>query len=225
MYLVRGRIKLPDTSTETGAYILGVLWGTCSRNIEGYLIRHRTPWFVNCVKEYMQIPNSPYILTARTGDQTILKITKKPFVRQIDHLLIKQGWQPRNAAKRSYPYKNIDDKGFVRAWIELRSSIDIARIGTKRIATPRIRIYGNEELIEKINTVLSAGTGLKPRTLQKTTNEITKALYYCGSSAQNVYDWLYTGPALYCADVRENFERYCFKATKNRGEFKAGGRN
>ncbi len=210
MYHIRKSIQIPDTSTETGAYVLGVLWGTCSRNIEGYLIRHRIPWFVKCVKEYMQIPNSPYLLDARTGDQTILKITRKSIVKQIDRLLLKRGWQPRNAAERSYPCGDIHDKGFIRAWIELHSSIDIARIGTKRIATPRIRIYGNEELIEKINTVLSAETGLKLRMLQKTTNETTKALYYCGSSAQTVYGWLYTEPALYCAEVRENFEKILF---------------
>lgn len=200
-----------DVSTELGAYILGILWGIGSRNEEGYLIRHRNSWFLECAKNYLQIPNACFMLDARTGKQTVLKIRRALYVDRIDQLLLTHGWQPRNAFERPYPRDNINDRGFIRAWVELHSSIDIAHIGRKRNPTPRLRVYGNEHMMRDMNLVISAATGLKPRTLQKTANEITKALYYHGSSVRVVYDWLYSEPVLCCVQVCDLFEMTLFR--------------
>jgi len=67
----------------------------------------------------------------------------------------------------------------------------------------RLRIYGNAELMEGINLVLAAACGLQPRKLQKTTNLITKALYYQGKSVSPVLFWLYEGASLFNPLVKE----------------------
>ena len=45
-----------DTSTDTGAYILGILWGTMSIGEKGFWIRHRDPWFVDSVRDHLASP-------------------------------------------------------------------------------------------------------------------------------------------------------------------------
>ncbi|OPX84589.1 MAG: hypothetical protein A4E53_03847 [Pelotomaculum sp. PtaB.Bin104] len=97
-------------------------------------------------------------------------------------------------------------RGFIRAWVELHSSIDVARIGQKKAPTPRLRIYGNRLLMEEMNHIISAGTGVSVRALQKTANETTVGLYYVGRSFRTVFQWLYDGASLYNPVVREKFQ-------------------
>jgi hypothetical protein len=48
-----------------------------------------------------------------------------------------------------------------------------------------------------MNFAISSATRLTPRRLQPTTNEITKALYYHGTSVATVARWLYEGAELW----------------------------
>ena len=93
-----------------------------------------------------------------------------------------------------------------RTTVELHSSADVFRIGSKRLPTPRLRIYGNQLLMEEMNRVISAGAEVPLRTPQKTANETTVGLYYCGSSFGVVFQWLYDGASLYNPAVREKFQ-------------------
>lgn len=67
-------------------------------------------------------------------------------------------------------------------------------------------MYGNRVLMEDINRIIAAGTGLPLRAMQKTANETTVALYYYGKSFRTVVDWLYAGADLYNQAVRARFE-------------------
>jgi hypothetical protein len=117
-----------------------------------------------------------------------LKITRSAEVAAIKTLLERHGWTPRKAPERPYPHGPLDDRGFVRAWVELHGSADIAHIGRKRGPAPRLRVYGNRVLMEDINRIIAAGTGLPLRAMQKTANETTVALYYYGKSFRTVVD-------------------------------------
>jgi len=198
-----GPIRSLDTSTDAGAYVLGTLWGLVSLNEDGYWLRHRNKWYIDLVREQLSITAEGHASYSTTGVQYRLKITRAADVATVRQILMQHNWAPRNAPKRPYPLDPLNDKGFVRAWVELHSSIDVARTGRNRVSLPRLRIYGNRILLEEMNQVIAAGTGLPPRTLQKTANEATKALYYTGKSCREVLTWLYIGAELYNDAVKE----------------------
>lgn len=109
-----------------------------------------------------------------------LRIARAAEVGFMKELLENHGWVLRNTPEKPYPYGVINGRGFVRAWVELRSSADIARPGQRRRPTPRLRIYGNWSLIDGINRVIAAETKLGLRKPQRTPKETTVALYYTG---------------------------------------------
>ncbi|GEA15370.1 hypothetical protein E308F_16140 [Moorella sp. E308F] len=198
--------KIFDPTTDLGAYILGILWGAFSISDEGYWLRHRDRWYIEVVKQYFRIASCGHESHSNTGTQWRLKITRAADVAAVKTILERYGWTPRKAPERPYPHGPLDDRGFVRAWVELHGSADVTRIGRKRTLTPRLRVYGNRVLMDDINRVIATGTGLPLRTLQKTVNEATVALYYYGKSFRTVVDWLYAGAELYNLLVRARFE-------------------
>lgn len=194
--------KIFRSTTDLGAYILGILWGALSISDEGYWLRHRDRWYIDAVKQHLGIPARGHESHSNTGGQWRLKITRSADVAAIKTLLEHNGWTHRKALERPYPRGPLDDRGFVRAWVELHGSADVARTGRKREPTPRLRVYGNRLLMEKINHIITANTGLPMRALQKTTNETTVALYYYGKSFRAVVDWLYAGAEIYNSAMR-----------------------
>ncbi|WP_165859226.1 hypothetical protein [Desulfofundulus salinus] len=206
-----GPVMTLDTTTDAGAYVLGILWGTASTSGEGYWVRHRDRWYVDVVREYLGVTAEGHESYSRTGNQWRLKITRAVDVAAVRNLLERHRWVPRKAPERPYPSGNIDDRGFVRAWVELHSSADVARTGRKRAPTPRLRVYGSRLLMEEVNLVITAGTGVSLRTLQKTENDTTAVLYYAGKSFRVVVDWLYAGAELYNPIVREKIEEVISK--------------
>lgn len=194
-----------DITTDTGAYILGILWGILSKVEEQYIVRHKDIFFLSLLKEHLEIESSIQKRYSPTDTQYRLKISRGSYIKSIDALLTSQGWTSRNNKKRPYPSGPVNDKGFIRAWIELHSSADIHRTGRKRIPMPRLRIYGNMYLITEINDIISANTNLNQREIQKTSNKTTKALYYVSKSFQTVFDWLYKDFEIYNPIAREHF--------------------
>lgn len=198
-----------DCRTDTGAYILGVLWGTMSEWEDGFWLRHRDRFFLSAVRDYMKIGTGIQVIASRSGPQYRIKIVRKKTVEEMCTLLHGYGWKPRNAAERTYPNGEINHRGFIRAWVELHATADI-RQSKNRNGTyspqKRLRIYGNWLLLEDINRILCSETGLKPRRLQNTQNQITKALYFQGASITSVLEWLYEGAEIWNPAVRERME-------------------
>lgn len=153
---------------------------------------------------------------SRTGYQWRLKITRAADVAVVWNLLERHDWNPRKAPGRAYPSGNIDNKGFVRAWVELHGSADVARTGRTRTPTPRLRIYGSLPLLEEMNRVIAIETGLPPRKPQlvATGTGETWCLYYTGKSFRAVVDWLYAGVEMYNPVAREKFGEV-FRQTRN----------
>lgn len=185
-----------DTKTDLGAYLLGILWGTMSVSKEGYLVTHRDPFFIETIRNHLRLSAKGF--RTRGGVQLRLKILTKRGIATIENMILPHGWKPRKKKERPYPSGSIDDRGFVRAWVELHSTADFRSTGRKGYSRQhRLRVYGNLALLEKMNVVISSATGLNPRRLQPTTNEITKAIYYHGSSVATVVSWLYDGAELW----------------------------
>ena len=213
-----GPVKILDTGTDAGAYVLGIIWGTASTSGEGYWVRHRDRWYVDVVREHLGITAEGHESYSRTGNQWRLKVTRAADVAAVRNLLEHHGWVPRKSRERPYPSGHLDDKGFVRAWVELHSSADVARTGRKRKPTPRLRVYGSQPLLDELNRVVTAGAGLPPRKLQRvaTGTGETWCLYYTGRSFRAVVEWLYAGAELYNPAVRERFENFALSVNRLR---------
>ncbi|MCI5678710.1 MAG: hypothetical protein MR278_01805 [Bacteroidales bacterium] len=91
------------------------------------------------------------------------------------------------------PPENIPDKaGFCRAYIEIHGLLDLrnAKNGSgNRIKALRLRIYGNETILQFINQQLPA----KPKKLQriKKENGETSAIYFQGKAEiKNIFQWI-----------------------------------
>lgn len=193
-----------EPTTDSGAYILGILWGICSpMGDDGYWLRHRNPLYIQAVREHLGLSTLPHLVESRTGPQVRLKIVRRSEVALLAAILQSHGWAPRQALQRPYPAGVIDDRGFVRAWVELHASADVARIGRHRTETPRLRIYGNWDMLDEVNRVIASGSGLTTRAVQRTGNISTKALYYQGRSYQAVAEWLYSNCEMSNPTARE----------------------
>lgn len=183
---------------------------------EGYWVRHRNRWYVDVVRKHLGITAEGHESYSRTGNQWLLKITRAADEAAVKNLLERHDWNPTKAPERVYPSRNIDDIGFVRAWVELHGSANVARTGRKRMPTPKLRIYGSLPLLAEINRVIGVGTGLPPRKPQLVATGAgeTWCLYYTGKSSRAVVDWLYAGVEPYNPVVRERFGEM-FRQTGN----------
>jgi hypothetical protein len=120
------------------------------------------------------------------------KIQKEKEVLKLETFLKDLGWTSRQAEIRIYPeFGKLDDKAFIRAWCFLHSGLDTVKatrpIGTRKL---RLRIYGNKEILSTINQIIANNVDVNVMKLQKASNEITKVLYYQGTSAIKVCEWL-----------------------------------
>lgn len=186
-----------DTTTDTGGYLLGILWGSMSVHAKEYWVSHRDPFFIQTIREHLHISAEGY---APKADQMRLKISRKADIDTIEGLIIPHGWRRRTAAERPYPSGNVHHRGFIRAWVELHSTADFRSVRRRGrlYRQRRLIIYGNWSLLEEMNYIISSATGLIPRTLQHIKkNDITKALYYHASSVAIVVSWLYEGAELW----------------------------
>ena len=176
--------------SEQGSYLLGVLWGGIGCAGDGtYWLRHQDRWYVDFVRDSLEISREAHMVRLDSGPQWRLRITRPEDVIRLNGLFATYGWSPRRSEVRSYPAGRLHDRAFIRAWAELHGSADIADSHGRR--TPRLRIYGNRALVETINHTVSGYTGLPLRRVQRTGNETTKALYYLGKTMFRVLDTLY----------------------------------
>ncbi len=187
----------PDTESESqfwpgeqGSYLLGVLWGAIGCAGDGtYWLRHQDRWYVDFVRDSLLISQQARLVRMDSRPQWRLRITKSGDVARLNRLFATYGWSPRRSEVRWYPNGHLHDRAFIRAWVELHGSADVAVSHGRK--TPRLRIYGNVALVETINHTLSRNTGLPLRRVQRTGNETTKALYYLGKTMFRVLDGLY----------------------------------
>ena len=195
-----------DVTTESGAYTLGLLWGLASlTSPTTLLIRHRDKGRLEQLRDLLGLTS--HIITGPSlAKPSRLKISRAADRQSILAVLDAQGWTPRQATVRSYPsHPALHHAAFIRAWAELHAAADRARSGRSPRRIPRLRIYGNTAFIHTMNTYITAATQLS-RTPQKTSNHITRALYYTGSSVPTLLQWLYAGATIYYQPARDRLE-------------------
>ena len=112
------------------------------------------------------------------------------------------GWQSRNAEQRDYPSIVNDHRHFIRAYMEIHSSIDTITIPRKNgfRTGPRLRVYGNKNFLEQLTGVLAAAMGTGVKTVQQATrkSEISGILYYQSTTElQSIFEYVYRTPVRY----------------------------
>lgn len=158
------------------SYTLGILWAYGRDDGDRFILRCK---HLEILHHLQLILGTDYVITqrrSRTNIQYVLRI-RGDIRHKMLNILAAQGWAPRNADIREYPSDISDHFGFIRAWIQYHSSIDISSLGSQRV-----RIYGNKVLLEVMNDIISKLTGLPLLTPQRVTSK-TYALYYQGQSA------------------------------------------
>jgi hypothetical protein len=176
---------------------------------QGFWVRHRDLYFVTAVRNHLGIRSGIQEVKSKTGPQYRLKIVRQETVQDMHAFLQEQGWQPRKALERQYPNGPVNHRGFIRAWVELHGGVDIRQSKNRNGSySPqrRLRIYGNHLLMEEINEILCHATGLSPRRLQATQNEITKCIYFQGGNVQPVLNWLYDGAEIWNPDTKDKLQ-------------------
>lgn len=165
------RIKFDDFSD----YEKGIVWSIGSIAENRMVFMHTNKYYIQQLKNVTG--NSIYEQIAHKNNQYVLKTNR------IDiNSLIENGWTTRNADTRQLP-KIQNYNLFIKAYIELHgclnySSIRQSRDKTRKWKTIRLRIYGNELMLQQINELLCGIIGVGIKKLQPCNNEKTKVIYY-----------------------------------------------
>ena len=121
-----------DSQNDVEAYILGILWGTMSQMNEVFWARHRDIFFIQAVKKYLGIKAKIQTVSTRTGIQYRLKIVRPEIVNKLNSILTAYGWTPRQSIERCFPHGELNERGFIRAWVELHGVLDIRNRSSRR---------------------------------------------------------------------------------------------
>ena len=84
-----GKKMMIDVTTDRGAYILGILWGTMAVWEEGFWLRHRDRWYAETVRDALGLSIAIQEVRNRTGTQYRLKIIRRKEVEELSTLLKK----------------------------------------------------------------------------------------------------------------------------------------
>lgn len=164
---------------------MGIIWGIGGFAEGRFILRHKDKYFL----EQMHLPNTIYSqITARGKMQYVLK-TKGVTPADIP------GWSARNASERNVPILD-DYRDFLRAYIELHGCLDYCIAYTRekskhKYKKLRLRIYGNNILIQSINAILHENCFVGLKSIQKTANDTTKYISYTSyNELLKIFEWI-----------------------------------
>lgn len=162
-------------------YVLGILWSIGSYQEEDnrkyFFLRHKDKYFLDVAQQELGAVSNLHQVLHKGRPQYRLKITGFDIEG-----LKKLGWQPRWEGQRSYLNKT-EHRDFIRAYIEMHSSIDILIIRdsgrNREQKQPRLRIYGNRHFLEHLTEVITSVTGAGIKKVQRAAkSEVSGILYY-----------------------------------------------
>jgi|GEM_PF-1379041 len=166
-------------------YVLGILWSIGSPIEDRYpyfMLRHHDRYFLDVVREALNVSTNVFIGESRTRPQYKLKLFNFDLKE-----LTQFGWQPRLSEQRSYP--NIPEHvDFIRAYIELHSSLDSLTIRqrNKERTSPRLRIYGNRYFLDQLTEVLRSQVEISTKRVQKATKQSESSGILCYQSRREL---------------------------------------
>lgn len=158
--------------TDEFFYILGILWAIGTVSGDKFLIRHRQREVIDEICRVLKYIPGPYQVQKRW---TCHFKTNHPMYRYLESL----GWSGRWNQSRSYPNGDINEDEFIRGYVSQHISIDTAKNKRRNQVYQRIRIFGAENILERINAFFAEKLGTTPKKLQKEgRSEVMRILYY-----------------------------------------------
>lgn len=168
---------------KVNSYTLGILWATCSKLGDKYLVRNEDSYFADHIRQVQG--GTVYKLThSRKGTILYCIRLKKPLYTAMEAL----GWSGRADTSRRMPPVDEPDE-FCRAYIQCHYSIGLTK--EKR---PRLRLHGSQAIMEEFSSIINNITGAGIKKAQCHSSGSTYVLYYqSAAEIRSIYNWIRSG--------------------------------
>ena len=168
-------------------YELGILWATCCKIGDKYLLRNKDPYFAQRIQ---QINDGKIWQSNHPRNNTVLYclVIKRKLWEELKFA----GHTGRKDADRIFPITE-DNMEFARAYLQCHSVLDIwnRTIKGKQYSTPRLRIHGAKELMDVISEIVALAAGVKVKKTQRYSNSSMCILFYQSpAEVIKICDWL-----------------------------------
>lgn len=178
-------------------YQLGIIYsiGTYLHSENRFVIRHKDKYYIDILIPIFK--TNPYIQNSRTQIQYVLKSS----ISQSQNLNPQSlpNWSSYNSKIKTLPVLS-DYKDFLRAYIEIHSSLDCStryknKKSKEKYKALRLRIYGNKIFLESINNILHNYAYTNLKTIQILSNNKTAILQYTSyAEIKSIYNYLQGEP-------------------------------
>lgn len=175
------------------SYTLGILWATCSKIGDQYIVRNEDRYFADYI---CKVQGGSVFETIHSRNGTIMysiKI-KKPLYTVMEAL----GWTGRTDKYRAMPDVDEQDE-FCRAYIQCHYSLDSIRNHKLRL-----RLHGSRGMMESFSKIISRVANVGEKKVQRHSSGRTYSLYYQSpNEIYRIFDWICSGD--HSEKVLENF--------------------
>jgi len=201
-------ISIESHERTMDLYVLGILWSIGSPIEDRYpyfYLRHHDRYFLDVVREALNISTNVFEGESTTGPQYKLKMFNFDL-----NLLALYGWQPRISEQRIYP-NVLEHRDFIRSYFELHSALDTLTIRkrNKERKSPRLRIYGNRHFLYKLTEMLSSQVEITPKRVQIATKlSVSSGILYYQSRGELEKLLVYLYPSDLPYFHREYYEHF-----------------
>lgn len=190
--------------THLNTYVLGILWALgryvdeTNSSHQYFFIRHSREFFLEVLRQEMSLRSKVHTVLHKGKTQYRLKVSGLD-INALEHI----GWQSRNAGERNYPRIKSGHRDFIRAYLEIHSTVDtilIRKRNRKSYKQPRLRIFGNLHFLDELTQVLAnqIEAGIKKPQISTRQSEVSGTLYYQSiREVQNIFEYLYRPPVEY----------------------------
>ncbi len=175
------------------AFTAGVIWATGTRTDGQYVVRNEDAYWAEHIRK--RFGGTMYTIShPRNGTPMYCIKIKMAIAPEIEAL----EWTGRADADRGMP--DVDDRAeFCRAYIQCHAGIDLWKHRTRRgieIATPRMRIWAGETMLEEIAQIISGETGAGIKKVQRHMTDVgtTHLLaYQSPREVAAICEWVMSG--------------------------------
>lgn len=172
-------------SQKLTPYQLGIVYSIGSLTDGRWVFRYSDKYFL----EQVQFCNSIYSQMYKGKIQYVLKMPENV----ID--LSEHNYTSRNSDQRDIPVldREVDYKDFVRAYVEIHGKLDIRNAISygKKVKALRLRIYGNNVMMNSISRLLNEYVDVGIKKVGNAVNSgKTGILYYQSrEEIEKIFDW------------------------------------
>lgn len=175
------------------SYTLGILWATCSKIGDQYIVRNEDRYFADYICK-VQGGSVFEITHSRKGTVLYCIKIKKPLYTAMEAL----DWTGRTDKYRAMPDVDEPDE-FCRAYVQCHYNL-----GFMRNNRPRLRFHGTKDMMESFSKIISRVANVGEKKVQCHSSGRTYSLYYQSpNEIYRIFDWICSGD--HSEKVLENF--------------------